>query len=42
MFAAINKEREKPIVICSIRAYPRAPRLSAIDADTAWMINQQL
>jgi predicted glycosyltransferase len=42
LFAAIDKEQERPIIICSIRAYPRSPRLSATDADSAWMINRQL
>jgi predicted glycosyltransferase len=42
LFNAINKEQERPVSICSIRAYPRSPRLSATDADSAWMINQQL
>jgi len=36
LFATINKQREKPIVICSIRSYPRMK-----DVDAAW-INKQL
>ena len=39
LFETINKEGERPIVICSIRAYPKQPWDS--DADAAW-INQQL
>jgi predicted glycosyltransferase len=36
LFVTIHEEREKPIVICSIRAYPRMR-----DGDAAW-INKQL
>jgi len=36
LFDAINKEKKRPIVICSIRAHPRTR-----DADAAW-INKQL
>jgi predicted glycosyltransferase len=39
LFDAINNEQERPIVICSIRAYPKQPWDT--DADVAW-INEQL
>jgi predicted glycosyltransferase len=39
LLKAINKERERPIVICSVRTYPKQPWDS--DADAVW-INQQL
>jgi predicted glycosyltransferase len=38
LFETINKDQERPIVICSIRTYPRWHRA---DADPAW-INKQL
>ena len=38
LFEAINSERRRPIVICSIRTYPR---LWDVDVDPAW-INAQL
>jgi predicted glycosyltransferase len=42
LFNAMNKEQERPISVCSIRAYPRSPRLRATDADSARTLNQQL
>ena len=42
MFAAIDEDANRPAVICSLRAYPRSPRLEAIDADSAGTINRQL
>jgi predicted glycosyltransferase len=39
LFDVINKERKKPIVICSLRTYPRQPWDK--DADAPW-INEQL
>jgi predicted glycosyltransferase len=39
LFEAINKEQQRPIVICSIRTYPR-PEWNT-DIDPAW-INEQL
>ena len=39
LLKAINRERERPIVICSVRTYPKQPWDS--DADPVW-INQQL
>ena len=38
LFDTINKEEKRPIVICSIRTYPR---VAATDVDPAW-INEQL
>lgn len=38
LFEVINKEEKRPVVICSIRTYPR---VSAADTDPAW-INEQL
>jgi predicted glycosyltransferase len=38
LFAAINRERNRPIVICSIRTYPR---LWDADVDSTW-VNEQL
>lgn len=39
LFSVINQEKERPIVICSIRTYPMRPWDA--NADAAW-INQQL
>lgn len=38
LFDAINKEKKRPIVLCSIRTYPR---LWATDTDPTW-VNEQL
>jgi predicted glycosyltransferase len=38
LFEAINKEQQRPIVICSIRTYPRPPWDT--DIDPAWIIEQ--
>ena len=39
LFEAIKKEQKRPVVVCSIRTYPR--QLWDTDADAAW-INKQL
>jgi predicted glycosyltransferase len=41
LFDAINKEQKRPIVICSLRAYPREAMQWDTDTDPAW-INEQL